>query len=74
MKNIYMPVRYIAAGFFILVGIIGLLIPIFPTVPFLVVAALILGKKPKDIIDFYYHIINKIKNSARKFLADKKQK
>ncbi len=61
MKNVYMTIRYIFAGIFVLIGVIGLMIPVFPTVPFLIVAALIMGKKPADIIVFYKKIVKKVK-------------
>lgn len=53
MKKFIKLLRIITAVIFIIIGAAGLLIPVFPTVPFLAVAAVILGKKPKDIIKFF---------------------
>lgn len=61
MKKIFKPIQIILACVFVLIGLIGLLIPVFPTVPFLFIAALILGKKPKEVIHFFKYITKKAK-------------
>ncbi|MDO5558893.1 MAG: hypothetical protein Q4F95_04785 [Oscillospiraceae bacterium] len=61
MKSIWKPIQIILACIFILIGLIGLLIPVFPTVPFLFIAAIILGKKPKEVIYFFKYITKRIK-------------
>lgn len=68
MKNVYKSIRYVIAGIFVLIGFIGLLIPVFPTVPFLIIAALVMGKKPSDIIAFYKKMVIKVKYYCNKIV------
>lgn len=60
MKKFYKTIRIIFACLFVLIGIIGLLIPVFPTVPFLILAAVIMGKKPSDVIRKFRWILKNI--------------
>lgn len=53
MKKIFYIIRIITAFILVLIGAVGLLVPVFPTVPFLIAAAFIMGKKPGDIIRFF---------------------
>lgn len=74
MKNIIKPLRIIAASILILTGIIGLVIPIFPTVPFLAAAAVVLGKKPSEVIHFIKWINKKIKLWLKRILRKIRKK
>ena len=60
MKKFCKTIRIIFACLFVLIGIIGLLIPVFPTVPFLILAAVIMGKKPSDVIRKFRWILKNI--------------
>jgi uncharacterized membrane protein YbaN (DUF454 family) len=71
VKKFFKTLRIIAAIIFIIIGIAGLIIPVFPTVPFLIVAALLMGKKPAEVIRFIDRITKniqlKIKKTIRRF-------
>ena len=60
MKKFCKTIRIIFACLFVLIGIIGLLIPVFPTVLFLILAAVIMGKKPSDVIRKFRWILKNI--------------
>jgi len=60
MKKFCKTIRIIFACLFVLIGIIGLLIPVFPTVPFLILAAVIMEKKPSDVIRKFRWILKNI--------------
>ncbi len=66
-------IRMIFAGLFVIIGAIGLILPVFPTVPFLIIAAVIMGKKPADVIDFFRYIAKNIELRMRQLIRKLKK-
>jgi len=68
MKNFCKTIRIVLACIFVLIGVIGLLIPVFPTVPFLILAAVIMGRKPSDVIRKFRWIAKNIQLKYRRLI------
>ena len=64
MKKILKFLRIALAFILVLIGAVVLVLPVFPTVPFLIAAAVVMGRKPRDIIKF----INSVTQNIRLYL------
>lgn len=74
MKSLCKTIRFIIACLLILIGLIGLLIPVFPTIPFLIAAAVVMGKKPADIVRFFQWITKNMRLRYSRFVRKLKKK
>jgi uncharacterized membrane protein YbaN (DUF454 family) len=74
VKSFCKTIRIIAAFLLIIIGIAGLIIPVFPTIPFLIAAALLMGKKPAEVIRFLDRITKNVQLKLRKIIRRFKQK
>ena len=74
MKKIWKTIRIILACIFVLIGIIGLLIPVFPTVPFLIIAAIIMGEKPSEVIRKFRWILKNIQIKYKRLIRSLRKK
>lgn len=74
MKSLCKTIRFIIACLLILIGLAGLLIPVFPTVPFLIAAAVVMGKKPADIVRFFQWITKNMRLKYSRFVRKLKKK
>lgn len=68
IKKIIKFLRIILASLLILTGIVGLVLPIFPTVPFLAAAAIVMGKKPSEVMDFFRWLSKAVKIKIFEFI------
>ena len=66
-------IRMILAGIFVIIGAVGLILPVFPTVPFLITAAVIMGKKPTDVIKLFRYIIKNIELRTKRLIRKLKK-
>ena len=64
MKKILKFLRIALAFILVLIGAVGLVLPVFPTVPLIIAAAVVMGRKPRDIIKF----INSVTQNIRLYL------
>lgn len=68
LKKFFIIFRVVLAVLLIIIGVIGLIIPVFPTVPFLVLAAVVLGKKPSEVIKFFNWISKNVQLHLKRII------